>query len=111
MKMNDAELRELDLWIAVNIFGWQTFNEEEYPHRMLWREGDIGSPVWDEPDFYTTDPAAAMEVLKRCSDEWDIQIGRRMITKEWFCSSGYAYTQAETIELAICQFAKKLFIK
>lgn len=58
---------------------------------------------------YTTDPAAAMDVLKKIRDEGVVvaihgnilsQIGGKRLEVE-----------AETLELAICLFAKKLFSK
>jgi len=112
--MTTQEMRELDAWIAENVFGWQEFREEEYPYRMLWREGEEGSPVWDEPDYYTTDPAAAMEVLKKCADNLWLSVGFSKQRKTFLCGgilSGENYAEAETLELAICQFAKKLFTK
>ena len=54
-------ITELNAWIAVNVFCWRKFREEEYPHRDLWDEGEDGSRVWDEPNNYTQ-PAGAYEL-------------------------------------------------
>jgi hypothetical protein len=73
---------------------------------------------------YTTDPAAAMEVLKKCAENQHVvtieyaknHLGnwQWMVAKLHCYSSGYSEdfcTCAETLELAICQFARKLFSK
>jgi hypothetical protein len=98
--MTQKELRELDAWVAENVIGWHLtdidMTSEDYPR-------------------YTTDHAAAMEVLKKCA------FGNRITC--WYSDGtwnvdnlrGYASyeheAQAETLELAICIFAKKLFSK
>src|SRR6185436_7772981 len=109
--MNDTELRELDEWIAVHIFGWQKFREEEYPHRMLWREGEPGSPEWDEPDWYSSDPAAAMLVWEACAKrvgsseavylQWDDGQWKSGVVLGVWCVT------ADTSEIAVAKLAKQ----
>lgn len=55
--MMDQEINEA---IAVSL-GWVQFREEEYPHRTLWREGEVGSRVWDGPYDYCEDLNAMHE--------------------------------------------------
>jgi len=116
--MSEKEMRELDEWIATRIFGWQKFREEEFPHRTLWSEGDPGSRVWDEPDFYTTDPAAAMQVLEKCVEFGGVLVTRPFYHNEkkelWTIRDGEMGDMTEvgeTLPLAICKFAKELFSK
>ena len=115
--MTTQEMRELDEWIAVNLFGWQQFREEEYPHRMFWREGEEGSRVWDGPTSPTTDAAAAMEVLQKCLSVtmdsvygFDISIqnrGSRFNVSSW--PKLGIEVEADTLSTAICLFARELF--
>lgn len=134
--MNEAELRELDAWIAENLFGWAWFervNREGIDivfRKALFPPDDekhirwnlIGfAPAkeetqrfsdWDkcgsargengfskEPrgvPYYTTDPAAAMEVLHEC---WKKD---RNATAEFIRNN-------EPTPLSIAKFAKALF--
>ncbi len=61
---------------------------------------------------YTTDPAAAMEVLKKCQSETTVIIyasGAQPMSS--ICDGNGILETAETLELAICEFAKALFSK
>lgn len=109
--MNTQELRELDAWIACNLFG-----AKDIVWVQLWAE--IGCPNEpfqnhgaDEIPYYTTAPAAAMEVMKKCLEKdsvgfWKKQHGYTVKNHREDCRE-----QAPTLELAICLFAKKLFTK
>lgn len=126
--MTDTELRELDAWIAENVMGYawlqpiggrytrfylvspnnhKDLKPEFVFHRKSYRDEDI-----ENAPRYTTDPAAAMEVLKKCSEKYSIKIGFD-VNGKWFVSHYDAkfegVIRAETLELAICLFAKKLF--
>lgn len=91
--MNNQELRELDAWIAEHVM----------------------KPSMPLSGFRPTIcPADAMEVLKKCATEssgYQIQID--------YDKSGWAvgrggeglHSTAETLELAIALFSKKLFSK
>jgi hypothetical protein len=73
--------------------------------------------------LYTTDPAAAMEVLKKCAEHSDmpIEIDRKRDKKtgQWRVETGVVSQglvaisphENNTLELAICLFAKSLFSK
>lgn len=126
-------LRELDVWIADNVFGIKSSFVKGQP--CGWQDG---KPVlWSPNDFveldasreytyripggwgfcivskYTTDPAAAMGVLKKClennnyftvgNDEGTFKLESRHI------DGRRILIEAESLELAICLFAKKLF--
>lgn len=98
--MTAQELRELDEWIEALVMGTRKMREsrnELCPH-------------------YTTDPADAMDVLKKCAekkptDSSSIRIDR--LGTLWAMSATYhadqIYCEARTLELAICLFAKQLF--
>ena len=103
--MSVTEQRELDAWIAERVMGWiPTFK-------------DCGkSPSGCETLFphYTTDPAAAMEVLKKCAEKCSLAGMEFVIVRgfDWrVCAEPQRgiSTFAETLELAICKFAKKLW--
>lgn len=103
--MTTNEMRDLDAWICLNLFNWTQADVEKRPAMM--------------PHF-TTDPAAAMEVLKWVIQESNIVFGRSINLE----TSGSAYwidvrigvddlinAHALSLELAICLFAKRLFEK
>jgi hypothetical protein len=118
--MTTTEMREFDAWIAVNLFG--------YEHRQIkpcaiFPDGGMawhnGNGAVDYLHGYTTDPAAAMEVLKKCADKVSkidnvclcVRGGKWSI---WYCDGDagtICESESKTIELAICKFAKKLFGK
>ena len=69
-----------------------------------------------EPRDATTDPAAAMEVLKKLLKNWPFTFelsGNSGKFGIWYMDkdANEFYVHADTLELAICQFAKKLFTK
>ena len=136
--MTDTELRELDAWIAERVMGWKTVKfinqldnvghgkpvAQFYHHPMEGICISVPGQMNRIKSFLpTTDPAAAMQVLEKCcaklekdgmsvgicksADGWDVS--------DVFFGVGYlSDTQgdvAETLPLAICQFAKKLFSK
>lgn len=101
--MDTKEMRELDAWIAEHVMGW----------KISFRAGEV--EIWRTPSgtavFHpTTDPAAAMEVLKKCGERACTTVYR---TKgAWVVTSSIlvgAEADAPTPELAICLFAKALF--
>lgn len=153
--MTTNELRELDAWIAEHVMElppafvvikrglYYRPDDKGYTIKMSEagrytleqakeRECPYDEPVTYKPwecEHYTTDPAAAMEVLKKCGDfikgkdhprgsgNYYIRLYRPSMFNEWCVCRGNEdqsntpYGQAETLELAICQFAKKLFSK
>lgn len=100
--MNDKEMRELDMWIR------KAIPELNY---SLFRP--------------TVNSADAMDVLKKCHDKLDcedIVMGRCDSMVQWCGGDWYLYSifrenrsairrrvNGETLELAICRFAKELF--
>jgi len=118
MKLTPIELRELDAWIAENVMGVIIVKV---------RCRDKSEVICPDVKRYTTDPAAAMEVLKKCGykiqgrdyprgfGHYFVRVYFAEIAHEWcVClgnekSDSSIYGQAETLEIAICLFAKKLF--
>jgi hypothetical protein len=137
--MTTNELRELDAWIAENVMGYQRTSRPDelttdaamlfwhrpatntreavlvgraYSHRGLTEQygKEMFSHSWT---FYapTTDPAAAMEVLKKCLEQRFISIGRTQGSGYLIAihTLGDVLVDAPNLELAICLFAKNLF--
>ena len=119
--MNYKDKRELNEWIAEHVMGWRVASEPELQN--IYRCGKWWIPDgldWREmrPHFphYSSDPAAAMEVLQKCAVAccylsiealngfW--RVGNMQPNGEWS-----KWSDAETLPLAICMFAKKLFSK
>jgi hypothetical protein len=105
--MSENELRELDAWI--------------HKHVM---EGDLYVGLKKrglcefEPELYSSSPAA-MEVLKKCAED-GFAISCQKNSKGWKVSRIYwesfvmhetELVFADTFELTICLFAKKVFSK
>lgn len=124
--MNEKQLRELDSWIAEHAMGWRDFKVGIYGAGAPEREPSIhGTPptrksgVFSVPN-YTTDRAAAMAVLEKCS-AFDQKVKvciQQDSPSDWRVCRLYWqdyrpiedwYSHAETLPLAICIFAKKLF--
>lgn len=130
--MTDQEKRELDAWISEHVMGWhrmtfdngfpgaarnqlvpEKFRADQY-RKHGWRDG---IELLDTFPKFTTDPAAAMAVLKKCAERCDAEIclraGKWIVTG--YCLSDVKPGQldwdvaAPTLELAICLYAKKLF--
>ncbi len=137
---NEKELRELEQWLDEYLFDGQkyvglvkrgywyrpdahgyTSNESEAGRWLIGDAIKLSDPNADEPVTiktfstppYSTDPAAAMEVLRKVSDkcfdgvliwvnamrEWTVE------RKDGPCERG------PTLETAICLFARKLYDK
>ena len=114
----DTELREMDAWIAVNLFGGVRHQDEPcregvdiYPFAM-WQGGELDCLVSEFRP--TTDPTAAMQVLEKCVGETSVTIrkqsnGRFCI---WWTESENMVEQhlfGSTLPMAICQLARELF--
>ena len=123
--MTKTELRELDADIAEHVMGWRCESCLDGFKRKWsvadWNRIRAMNPKWpkNEPDLkcdhaahYTTDPAAAFEVLKKCAEKTSFPICFRKSPygyKFWL-PNGFAISlNAPTAELAACLFAKKLF--
>jgi hypothetical protein len=73
-----------------------------------------------EPKDATTNPAAALEVLKKCAEDLDARQSTNGIAISfaggvWECVETDIFdgirSEAPTLELAICRFAQQLFSK
>ncbi len=68
-----GDLRELDAKVAERVFGWTSLRE---------KAGILNNPVGFNPragieqaiPHYSTDPAAATELLEQMRAEWDIEL-------------------------------------
>jgi len=101
--MTESKMRELDEEMH-RICGW-VFDES----RKCWHRGGFWTA---DSGNYTTDPAAAMEVLEKCFPELEsIEIWKSR--DEFFVSfSGRKYgcyetAMQKTLPLAICDFARR----
>ena len=111
---NDKELRDLDAELAVKVMGWQDDVKRSgyyYEETLAGPPRAISCHEWQP----TVDPAAAMEVLKKCAekispDEAVIEIAFSDGT--WTVNHHFHYYiegEAKTLETAIARFARKLF--
>lgn len=126
--MNDKEMRELDAWIAEHVMGQQCktcvngmhrkYGPEKYAEMRAWfLERGSFKKHWplEEPDIlcdhfkkYSTDNAAAMELINRCLDETDLRIHK---TENGYGIIAQRDVFESTLPLAIALFAKQLFSK
>lgn len=114
--MTDKEMRELDAWIAENVFDLpvdlEAGRRKSGPGYLWFKDGKC-----DIVKHYSTDPAAAMYLLKKCAEKLRPK-GAIVVLhaseddiKFWAVRQygGDAQGNAETLELAIAKFAKALF--
>lgn len=119
--MNKRKLRELDAWIGVNVFGKKAISEKG-PKPTKGVEEDYFViefiHVSCSLPHYTTDKAAAFEVLAKLITHADNILlwkhSKLAPNKFWFAHStklgpGLAAGSAPTLELAICLLAKKIY--
>lgn len=118
------DTRELEAWIAVNLFGWVKTDVKCHPSDNRTINGFLYSPNGFNGDLnqssavphYTTDPAAAMQVLQKCSCETtnieiDFRDGDTFAVGTYRRAGGIKEAEADTLPLAIALFAKALFSK
>lgn len=128
-------MAELDTWIYRNVPGLKTckcvnwiqrkFGPQEYREirksflsqgsKDRWPEIEPDLPCNHEPKF-TSDPAAAMDVLKKCKELIEISINGNEISAlkrtEFEINDLLEFNVCEErFEFAICLFAKELFRK
>lgn len=130
--MNEKELRELDAWIAEHVMGHKMTVFDDRPAVCVGVSACFkGEPldVCKDVPSYSTDRAAAMQVLERCAEngilngefKLPVSIFRRGDLK-WVVSQNFEdeelesernciVVEADTLPLAICLFAKELFGK
>jgi hypothetical protein len=139
--MRTEELRELDRWTAEHVMGLglsddpDRFTAEARPkfyvskvdclisRTYLVKSAPTETPFGQSWRKFspTTDPAAAMEVLKKCGQNNPLEVFQIKKGKNiglWCVQTyigpenfGLVQGMATTTELAICLFAKKLFPK
>ena len=126
--MTTQEMRELDAWIAEHVMGgniephWKCRDcgETVQNDRVTFGEyhdGCNGQCDFIESAHYTTDPAAALEVLQKCAEKLrDLEIAVEIYAPtrsepSWFVldSEGSISGIAPTLPLAICLFACEIF--
>lgn len=108
------EMRELDAWIAENLFGG--IHHQEKPYRegidtsllAMWQgEMDCLVSGWRP----TTEPASAMLVLEKCRCVDGVHLSPPSPDKICEIWGGGVRAYADTLPLAVCLFAKQLFSK
>jgi len=120
--MTDTKMRELDAWIEENVFGlpvdWEAGRRKHGPGFLWFIKGENGQPNRCEVvKNYCTDPAASFELLKKLAKTNDVLVSFDEQTGDFFVSKLQAYgtqdftTGANTLELAIAKFARKLYSK
>jgi len=108
--MNTSERIKLEAWIAENVMGWEWRDTDQEEGWAIKGEGWACEDSFT-PEF-TTNPAAAMEVLKRCVEKAADAICITQTAKgNYLIDHLEIGTSALTLELAICKFAKILFSK
>lgn len=105
-------MRELDAWIAEHVFVWQykMTGSDPVEDGECWFSESGKFPC--ELPYYTTDPAAAMVVLEKCTQKDSVGIWR--VSHIEFVVKNHRESvraTSETLPLAICLFAKQLFTK
>lgn len=119
--MTTQELRELDAWIAEHVMGWRHAKtlddlgvmDSFYDHGDILIEYRKGHLCPWRP---TEDSADAMDVLKKCAEKLKQDISIVLYDSkwdvawvDWNAEERADLARAETLELAICLFAKQLF--
>lgn len=135
--MTTQELRELDAEIAQAVFGWTKWNfdngytnnnylnvngDKERANKFRKKGWIDGRQIVHLQPNYSTDPVAAMDVLKKCAEKIQSECSGKVLCfyplakDEWVVATvqlGNMFVQetenAPTLEQAACQFAKQLF--
>lgn len=122
--MTAAELLKLDRWLALNVTHTlrplsnaeyaevvaecEEANRDPHPNLLLTQPYRF---VGECPK-YTTDPAAALGLLKLCYNELSICSCSTPTGYKFWLPNGFdSAVEAETLPLAIALFAQKLFTK
>lgn len=131
------ENADLDIFIAEKVMGWSIYTSGRGSIHALENENTDAerdyvvksNHPWDTANFSpSTDPASALEVLKKCAEHMKngimgiaSPIGDSVASTIKKPSQGWVVgfigkpsnfdVEAETLEIAICLFAKKLYSK
>jgi len=134
--MTKSEMEELEKWIAINVMDEMPriqahALDAEEKFTALWEDDHITRKCVrdfceENPEYhykecevykhYTTDPAPAFDLLKKCAEKLGEKEAIEVQTRYgvWNVSAwpvSKIETEAPTLELAICQFAKLVFTK
>lgn len=117
--MNEKEYRELDVFIASNVFGMHDFCTSHISGELIaLKSGDKRPRSGNTSNHhlvptYTTNASDAMAVLKKCAEKYWAGIQLIKNEKGWHVKTLFIGHEAssETLELTICKFAKNLFKK
>ncbi len=118
--MKETEMRDLDAWICCYVMGRRVVNcsgeAKVVAGKSQCFKNEDGTPadlVEDIP-HYSTDPAAAMQVLEKCAKKTE-QLGCLyfgMVGKDFILGhEEIGESVDKTLPLAIAQFARNLFEK
>jgi hypothetical protein len=110
--MSEKETYELKGFIWLNVFGWIRWTEEEFPHRSGFSLGDETGEKCLEADML--DPLStegAMAVLEKFIERADHLEFARFPNGDYRVFDWNNTARAETLELAIALFAKRIFSK
>lgn len=114
----EKELRELDAWIAEHVMGYKVRirkPDSTYPALRYWNKGD-GFEILQAQFSPTTNPADAFEVLKKCYERAESFESGKDDSQGWYFFvdapiKAINASSHESLELAVCLFARKLFSK
>ena len=118
-ELTKQQMNELDAWIAEHVMKWKCV-ETVYDLRSVRgtfavsRSGDCYVPVRGnniEMWHPTQNKAQAMEVLEKCITVENVAMITRSEVFWVSCYTGSVSTAGETLPIAICLFAKKLFAR
>jgi len=126
--MTTTEMRELDAWIAWKVFDWQWRYASSSNEYFLAPQKSVAGTLAPNREYkitpkivqsscipnYSTSGGLAIEVLKKCAEHCGNPVLICKWTSKWeLWQEGYSLYKenyaAETLELAICLFSRKLF--
>lgn len=103
---------ELNKWISENVFGWTIVRRYGNGNGEYFLDGKFVA-YFDHLPKFSTDPAAAFMVLQACYRKLPVRISDLTVsTVHRVMVSSYDekfISQSESLEMAICLFAQKLF--
>lgn len=115
MSEQTRELRELDAWIAEHVMGMKVISKYD-PRPTVGTEDDYFVREWIDVSHslphYTTSDADALAVLRKCLEKSAFGLAIQDTTKGYSISFKIDWSHeahAETLPLAICLFARKIF--
>lgn len=141
MKHTETQLRDLDAWVAEHVMGcnldWHRgglrdephcacgYTKDDkpsgivmpYPHAEYRGDGRHLGTFGPDPTrlmHYSTDPAAAFQVLEKCAEKLMQETGLaiyKTTTGYAICCDDTGDITAQTLPLTICLFAQQLFGK